>query len=502
MLHFLLAQHNEHRIAVPRIFFLADLEWFGGQSVSLVIANVVIQLASWAGLCRLIWPSVPNPLDRAMAMALSLAVLFSAAQVENFIWGFQVQFVGVYAASIWACICAAKNKKLFACILALVATLMMANGLFIWLVLALVALASRRPRTDLFLYGLGFVFCLVGYLFEYQRIAGHTPVNYVLTHPFELLIYLFVYLGGAAALKNPLISMLIGTGAILFFCAITLQALRRREMNPPQFWALWGIAVYILISAGVTAVGRVSFGMEQALAGRYVTPSSVFLVTLAFAWISLEKKTIKIGSNGPRQLIGDAFFFVVVSTVIVLIFVNHVRSKPELKGRHERLNMSSDAIASGVRDLRVYGMTYSETEDIDRDADWLKSARLSIFSQRPWSLVGKTVGVDIPMAPEGRCIGRIDVAEPFAGESRTGSATQVTGWAWDTQKRRRPPHLLLVDASNRVTGFASAMIPRVDVLFALRTPRAMASGWSGYDSQAVPTGAYGLIDGGRFACRL
>jgi hypothetical protein len=499
---FFFSQHNEHRIAVPRAFFIADLEWFSGRNVSLVISNIGIQMLSWAGLCWLISQKLRNPLDRAMAMALALVVVFSAAQAENFIWGFQVQFVGVYAAMIWACIFVEKDKLLWACILALAGTLMMANGLFIWPVLLLLSLVLKKPRNFSLAYGVGFVFCLFTYLLDYKSIGKHTSTAYALTHPVDFFGYFFAYLGSAGGIGRPSLAIWVGGGEVVLLCVMTLHAWRHRAVQSSRFWTLWSIAVFIMISAAITAVGRVSFGIEQALAGRYVTPSSVFLVSLAFAWLSLGRASASTESGGHEKVVVSGVVAVLLLTVVALVCVNHTRNKLEMAGRHERADMSSDAIASGVQDLRVYGMTYNEPDVIERGVVWLKSTHLSIFSTRPWSLLGSTVGVEIPIAPEGRCAGQIDDAKPFAGESRTGSSTQVNGWAWDMQTRRRPPHVLLVDASNRVTGFATEVLPRNDVVVALRAPRAVASGWAGYNSQGAPAGAYGLIDGDSLVCKL
>lgn len=502
-LNFFFSQHNEHRIAVPRLFFMADLAWLHGRNTGLVIANVTAQALSWAGLCVLVWSRLHKPWDRVTAMALALAVLFSAAQAENFIWGFQVQFVGVYAAGIWACIFAMKRWTVPACLMAMTATLMMANGLFIWLVLLGLALVLKTKKGAVFTYAAGFFLSLGAYLFDFKSIDRHTSASYGLMHPVEFVSYLLAYLGGAGGLGRPSLAMCVGGIAAVLFGVLTLQAVRNLDKQSPPFWALWGVAAFVLISAGITTIGRVSFGVEQALAGRYVTPSSIFLVSLSFAWLSLARTSGPAGSTarGKRIATNGALALLLLGS-LALVFANHVRNKAELAGRHQRADMSADAIATGVQDLRVYGMTYNDAEVIDKGAQWLKSAHLSIFAARPWSLFGRTVGVDVPIAPEGRCAGRIDDATPVAGQANAASPARVTGWAWDTQARRRPAHVLLVDPSNRVIGFASEAVPRNDVANAFRMPRALTSGWAGYSASGMPSAAYGLIDGESLACKL
>jgi hypothetical protein len=499
---FFLGQHNEHRIALPRAIFIADLQWFGGKNVGLVVANIAIQLLSWIGLCLLAWPQLRKVSSRVMAGGLAIAVLFSAAQAENFVWGFQVQFVGVYAAAIWACVFAARGKSLAGGGMAVVATLMMANGLFVWPVLLVLAYVLRNKGHILLWYGAGFAICLCAYLFDFKTVGRHSSLSHALAHPVDFIGYFLTYLGGAGGLNHADLAICLGAALLGMFFLMTLDAWRRREVQRPQFWALWSIAVFVLVSAAVTTVGRMSFGLEQALAGRYVTPSSIFIVSLGFAWACRFGHPLSGAARERKKICANCGFFLLTLTVVGLVFVNHVSNKRELMGRRQRADMTADAIAAQVQDLRVYDMTYNEPDVIARGSSWLKSAHLSIFSVRPWSLMGGTVGVEIPIAQQGRCAGWIDEAKPLADGPRSTSPMSVSGWAWDSKTRRRPPHVLLVDQSNRVTGFASEMIARPDVSFVLATPRAIAAGWQGYNQHGTPFAAYGLVDEGSAACRL
>jgi hypothetical protein len=105
ILSMLWAQHNEHRIPVGRITGFADLEWFGGRNISLLIEIYLIQVCS---AVVFIWMFVRcGPTRRSVlvtAASLFVFCLLCPIQLGNFIWGFQTTFVftGLAAAVAFA----------------------------------------------------------------------------------------------------------------------------------------------------------------------------------------------------------------------------------------------------------------------------------------------------------------------------------------------------------------------------------------------------------------
>ena len=104
----LFKRHNEHLIVLPRLGFLLDFALTrGGNGVNIA----TIQLIQAAHALLLAWvvaagrdrdsvcPATaaagrwPDPL----VLGFALCIVFSAQQFENLAWGFQTQFVGVFA---------------------------------------------------------------------------------------------------------------------------------------------------------------------------------------------------------------------------------------------------------------------------------------------------------------------------------------------------------------------------------------------------------------------
>jgi hypothetical protein len=160
----LFAQHNEHRIAVARLFFLADQGFFQGRAIFIFVSIFLIQFCHAILLWRLAYLAHPHRKTLSVFLgSAALLCLFSAEQYTNFTWSFQIQFVVVYFAVtgaltsllVFARLCdegAATNESRrwfwlgIAILVGIIATYSMANGLLVWPVLLLLALWFRLPR--------------------------------------------------------------------------------------------------------------------------------------------------------------------------------------------------------------------------------------------------------------------------------------------------------------------------------------------------------------------
>lgn len=91
VLHNLFAQHNEHRIFIPRLFFLIDKYLFAGSNLFTLTANVAAQLCTAIILIGIAYrEESAAPIRTAWVIGLSLGLLFSGYQYENLFWGFQI----------------------------------------------------------------------------------------------------------------------------------------------------------------------------------------------------------------------------------------------------------------------------------------------------------------------------------------------------------------------------------------------------------------------------
>jgi hypothetical protein len=158
------AQHNEHRLLIPKVLLLADLHWFGARQNSLLVSIFAIQLLhltvlSWSMRLLGTWRGAVW----RTGSGLVAFCLFCPSQWENFVWGFQTCFVlpGLFATlSLIALLLywiRGHCKYLVLCIVgALGATYSLANGNLLWPLLIAAAIVLRlRLAAILSLLGAG-----------------------------------------------------------------------------------------------------------------------------------------------------------------------------------------------------------------------------------------------------------------------------------------------------------------------------------------------------------
>ena len=101
---------------------------------------------------------------------------------------------------------------------------------------------------------------------------GHTPLGFAAQHPLIFIQYVSTYLGCVFAplgLKVAFGAGLLGvTGTAVALLALFTGRLERNRTN----LTLVAILVFVGLTAALTAIGRSSFGLEQAASSRYATP--------------------------------------------------------------------------------------------------------------------------------------------------------------------------------------------------------------------------------------
>ncbi len=102
----LYSQHNEHRILFPRLLFAIDTFAFSETNRFNFFCNVALPSALAGLIVFVAHRHISRRISDTLWIAgIVLALLFSAMQFENFIWGFQVQFFGVELAAVASIAC-------------------------------------------------------------------------------------------------------------------------------------------------------------------------------------------------------------------------------------------------------------------------------------------------------------------------------------------------------------------------------------------------------------
>lgn len=287
------AQHNEHRILFPKLIMLALAAATGWDIRYELYANFVL-----AGLIfiflNLLFRKEAGGRCKPWFSVVAAFLVFSPVQQENWTWGWQIQiFLGVLGAvvAVWSVSRYPAQWKglLVAMGAAIVASYSFSNGLLTWPVVGMLLLAQRQWKMrHVGLWTAAFIISVFLYYHGYQKPELHPSLLYPLNHPYDYIRYVFVYLGSPLAFSKREHAIAIGILLTCVLCIASIQVWRSGREGFKRLLPWLALALYSISSAAVTGIGRSGFGVDQAMASRYTTISTPFVVSVfvvAAYWI-------------------------------------------------------------------------------------------------------------------------------------------------------------------------------------------------------------------------
>jgi hypothetical protein len=281
--------------------------------------NVVLALGIFAVIVRQIKITERNLGVRELrwAIPVSSVIVFSIAQYQNWLWGWQMQMLLNVLAALGGIVLLANRafswrRFTASALLGIVATHSFANGMTFWpvgfLILFIVTIGRQERRASLAGWMLVSALAIWSYLWRYQAPKGHAPYQLIFEHPFEYASYVLKYLGSIGAQYSNGTPFGVGDGDLAFvfgFAAVaggcwTAWLLVRWKVA--DFNALapyFGMSLYSISSALVTGLGRLCLGTDQAASSRYCT----MVVPL---WTSLVVFLFLLAKGKPKLVSPDS----------------------------------------------------------------------------------------------------------------------------------------------------------------------------------------------------
>ena len=279
-------QHNEHRIFLNTVLFLALAKIGGWNVVREQCVSLAVLVATQAVLWSLIRRTVAQSYAAAAFLLVSI-VLYSLGQVESLSWGFQMAWFIcnlclVLAVQLLTDDHADTRRYAAAIAVATIASFTMSQGLIVWVAgfICIVARPGRVPRAIVWSACGALVTAVVRY-----GIAPNANVPHAggAAHLAALAQFVPAYLGSPLAAS-------FGTGAAtaagtieLALLAAVLVADLRSPQRARAFAARlpwYAIAAYAIVAAMLTSFGRAAFGMHEALESRYTTVAGMLAVAV------------------------------------------------------------------------------------------------------------------------------------------------------------------------------------------------------------------------------
>jgi hypothetical protein len=525
---FLFSEHNEHRIPVTRLLYLADEHWSSADTRLLEWATFLAQIGSALMLFRLACSSsvTLSIAIRTTILGLILAFLFAASQWINFTWTFCVPWAVVFSAAIGA-FAALKNAvhdrpaggRSFSAfwltvsiIAGLISTGSLANGLLVWPLMVLMAVCIGLPRKAVGILAVVGLAVIAAYLHHWEHPAS--VFDWWMKTP-EVMVFASAYLG--AALDEPLVALtkavgldwesyrvplsaLAGALGAGWFCHLALLTFREPRARRPARIAILYVLTFLIASAVLTGIGRVQFPIKEALTSRYCTPSLLF-------WGSLVALAISASATGRRTESPEQGYRLRVAALIGAAFIGGLGQLPKVAYAVEAERYLSEGEYALINDVfvaegwqRFSGTAPAAT--MIPVVRYFRDRHLASFSREWTRWIGDPVRAHFVIDPiNSDCVGAWESERPVGGSFNP--AVMAAGWGYDRRFNREPERIVITDGTGRIVGFAPLTRRRPDLLPAYPELSHFRVGWVSYLPASVSADmtAYLLLGDGRTLCR-
>lgn len=497
----LFAQQQEARTFFPKLIFIALSFAKYWDARAAMMLSVLICCLTALGLYRLIARAKLPEVVATIAFVLCVLLIFSPAQHE--LWLLASGFPSFVPAlcMVWG-ICVATGRRGIAsrfwiCVaLAVGASFTLSNGLLAWGLTFPLLLAIEPERTGkrwLLSWCAAAAVCAALYFWNFQfqpDLPGFAPRKSLI----EYWQYVAAFLGGAfgrAGNEHPLaISVTIGTGLLLGYLAALVDAITRRRdpIHRARVVPWLGLGGYSIGSAVLAALGRIEWGVSQALESRYVAYSislSIALIVLgAIYWTEFRMRApsrLRFASFAVALLlVAGCFTFGLLCAADSVSFFR-------IRSAAARLGQSAVLFSAALDTSKTTGaVNFPRPDFVRKNAEALD--RLGLLRTR---LVRTRALAELRHAgaEDGGAAGWWDGLT-------TGSDGINVAWGWAAlPARNRPADAVILAYANEkgewiAFAISDAVLSRPDVARALGSADQLWSGWRArFAADALPKGA-------------
>ncbi|KPQ33285.1 MAG: Poxvirus protein I5 [Phormidium sp. OSCR] len=477
--------HNEHRMLVPRIF-IAALAFATNWNVK--VQQYFSVLLSILSAIALYWISRQQALKNQnthnwqhFADIITVILLFSLIQYENWLWGFQLAWFWKTTCLVFAIALLQYPPKhrsldrgfLLGAIFALLMSFSGAHGLLVWVALFPLiwvrSQASEQPQMQRVLWILLCVGSVVLYASGYQEPADNLDRTYVLKHPFEAISFFLVILGRNFS-TEPKSAIAPGI-MILLGCAVGFFLFWKQHHHRAELAAWLPLLLFPLGFAAMTTVGRTVLGIHAASASRYTTVTVLMLIGLLhIARICCQRQPWRLLYGGMAVVF--AVFSISISFDALEAGKNSYQDRT--LGKHclaliEYLEPSpSDCILKIFPDPNpVKNLWYPQLKQIEF-FEFVQEAEFSQIPPKPYGLIDNIDPGDVvTLTPD--------------------SVLSLSGWSV-FPGRPEVPEIVLFSQDDRPAFFAAALVNQAspDLVEVFKMPEYDRARWQ----VSLPSGAF------------
>jgi hypothetical protein len=348
----------------------------------------------------------------------------------------------------------------------------MANGVLALPIMTCYAVLARMGFRRISILGVASILMLGVYFYSYVAPSGHGSFGQALrTNPLGLLHYVFVYIGGPFSFGDSHAGVWTATIAGVFLVGSSVFFFLKFLTGPRDETLPLALLAFILYVGGTalgTAGGRLIFGIETALASRYMTPSLM-------AWAALL--ILYLPNINSFRLSVQNKLWCWFAILLLLMLVKQLECLGSERVRNFDRKLAALSVELGVKDEVQIKHIFPSVNWIFAIAEKPIAENLSIFGittikdQREILRTKLVVG----NVTKG-CRGSIDEVSKIDGDTKY---LKLRGWVFDPVQNKVPEYALIVDVDGTVYGVILTGDERKDVADAINQ-KARDSGAKGY----------------------
>jgi hypothetical protein len=494
-LQFLWAQHNGHRIILPKLFDLWDLYWSRGNGILLLSSIYAVQALHFGVLvyCLRKLGFQSGAVFRSSAGIL-LFCLFSPAKREDFICGWEIAYVLPIFLSTLAFVCfafASLRPKvnswspmiLVGWISALAGAFSLTSGFLIWPMLCLEAAILRLPRRILLitaaLGSAALVINSIGFQQGFQT-AQKPIVGATIHNPGRVLSFFqFLLAESIGPVSFVLGSVLAWAGILLCLGAVVLLLKKQSALTVFELLLLI-ITLNAAAAVSLIAVARWNTGFTN----RYEEPVLLFWAALALLALCMVRRS------------GGQIGVIILQIVFLVVMITATKQVPplmaEAKLHRQLLDLAGSAFVSHVMDPAAVQYVSMPMEWTFGELKFLEKRKAALYSKAPMSLIGTNVHWANEIR-SGACSGRVGHFQ--FDEDPTWPGFTIRGQAWNEVENKPVQWFAVTDERGNILGVGGN-----DSLIRNSKSGTRHSSWTAFVSDAQTGKAvriYGLLHHGQ-----
>jgi len=293
----LLAQHNEHRMPIPKLVMVAIGNLTHYDTVAVMLFSWVLICLTCALLFYLYRKqySWNGHFKHLLIFLPVVLLLFNFRQWQSLLWAITNQIYLMIFAVVATFALLEISRKIdgflfLGFLSAAVASFSFLAGLAVWPVGFLQMIISDRERklrdSALWCSVAGAAF--ITYFWGYAKPSYLPPLDSIFKQPLAAAGYYLAFVGSPVVYGDTAIAQAIGIGLVLIGIIIIELGYRKGLLRNNRVWL--SLILFAFISSVIVTVGRSGLGLEQAMASRYTPITVLGIIGLYFLAVSTSKK--------------------------------------------------------------------------------------------------------------------------------------------------------------------------------------------------------------------